>query len=42
MNPPTLVRRVRAQPDQVRVIRQEVKDFAREHGAADPNAVAPA
>jgi len=27
MNPQTLVRRLRAQPDQVRVIRQEVKDF---------------
>ena len=40
MNPQPLVRRLRAQPDQVRVIRQEVKDFAREHGAADPNAVA--
>ena len=40
MNPQTLVRRLRAQPDQVRVIRQEVRDFAREHGAADPNAVA--
>jgi len=40
MNPQTLVRRLRAQPDQVRVIRQEVKEFAREHGAADPNAVA--
>ena len=40
MNPQTLVRRLRAQPDQVRVIRQEVKDFARDHGAADPNAVA--
>jgi hypothetical protein len=31
MNPQTLVRRLRAQPDQVRVIRQEVRDFAREH-----------
>ena len=40
MSPQTLVRRLRAQPDQVRVIRQEVRDFAREHGAADPNAVA--
>ena len=40
MNPPTLIRRVRAHPDQVRVIRQEVRDFALEHGAADPNAVA--
>ena len=40
MSPQTLVRRVRAQPDQVRVIRREVRDFALEHGAADPNAVA--
>jgi anti-sigma regulatory factor (Ser/Thr protein kinase) len=40
MTSQTLVRRVRAQPDQVRVIRREVRDFALEHGAADPNAVA--
>jgi serine/threonine-protein kinase RsbW/stage II sporulation protein AB (anti-sigma F factor) len=40
MNPRALVRRLRAQPDQVRVIRAEVRAFAVEHGAADPNAVA--
>jgi anti-sigma regulatory factor (Ser/Thr protein kinase) len=40
MSPQSLVRRVRAQPDQVRVIRREVRDFALEHGATDPNAVA--
>ena len=40
MTPRKLVRRVRAQPDQVRVIRQEVREFAVEHGATDPSAVA--
>lgn len=40
MSPPTLVRRVRAQPDQVRVVRRAVQEFALQHGAADPNAVA--
>lgn len=40
MNPRALVRRLRAQPDQVRVIRAEVMAFAVAHGAADPNAVA--
>jgi anti-sigma regulatory factor (Ser/Thr protein kinase) len=36
----TLVRRLRAQPDQIRLIREEVKAYAAEHGAADPDAVA--
>jgi anti-sigma regulatory factor (Ser/Thr protein kinase) len=40
VSPQALVRRLRAQPDQIRVIRAEVKAFAREHGAADPDAVA--
>jgi anti-sigma regulatory factor (Ser/Thr protein kinase) len=40
VTPQTLVRRLRAQPDQVRVIRAEVKAYALEHGAADPDAVA--
>jgi anti-sigma regulatory factor (Ser/Thr protein kinase) len=40
MQPQTLVRRVRAQPDQIRLIREDVTLFAREHGAADPDAVA--
>ena len=40
MTPQALVRRLRAQPDQVRVIREEVKNYAIENGAADPNAVA--
>ena len=35
-----LVRRLRAQPDQIRVIRAEIKAFAAQHGAADPDAVA--
>jgi serine/threonine-protein kinase RsbW/stage II sporulation protein AB (anti-sigma F factor) len=39
-NPRALVRRLRAQPDQVRVIRAEVMAFAVAHGASDPNAVA--
>jgi serine/threonine-protein kinase RsbW/stage II sporulation protein AB (anti-sigma F factor) len=39
-NPDTLVRRLRAQPDQIRIIRTEVTAFAREHGATDPDAVA--
>jgi len=40
MTPQALVRRLRAQPDQIRLIREEVKAYAAEHGAADPNAVA--
>jgi anti-sigma regulatory factor (Ser/Thr protein kinase) len=40
VTPNALVRRLRAQPDQIRVIRAEVRDFALEHGAADPDAVA--
>ena len=40
MTPRTLVRRLRAQPDQIRLIREEVKAYATENGAADPNAVA--
>jgi anti-sigma regulatory factor (Ser/Thr protein kinase) len=39
-NPRALVRRLRAQPDQVRVIRAEVMAFAVAHGASDPGAVA--
>jgi serine/threonine-protein kinase RsbW/stage II sporulation protein AB (anti-sigma F factor) len=39
-NPRALVRRLRAQPDQVRVIRAEVMAFAVAHGARDPGAVA--
>ena len=39
-NPRALVRRLRAQPDQVCIIRAEVKAYAVAHGAADPNAVA--
>jgi anti-sigma regulatory factor (Ser/Thr protein kinase) len=38
--PQALVRRLSARPDQVRVIREEVKAYAVENGAADPNAVA--
>jgi anti-sigma regulatory factor (Ser/Thr protein kinase) len=40
VTPQALVRRLRAQPDQIRVIRAEVREFAIEHGAADPDAVA--
>jgi anti-sigma regulatory factor (Ser/Thr protein kinase) len=40
MTPAALVRRLRAQPDQIRLIREEVKAYARAHGAADPDAVA--
>jgi anti-sigma regulatory factor (Ser/Thr protein kinase) len=40
VRPQALVRRLRAQPDQIRLIRQEVRAYAVEHGAADPHAVA--
>jgi serine/threonine-protein kinase RsbW/stage II sporulation protein AB (anti-sigma F factor) len=40
LSPHALVRRLRAQPDQIRVIRDEIRAFALKHGAADPNAVA--
>jgi anti-sigma regulatory factor (Ser/Thr protein kinase) len=40
VTPAALVRRLRAQPDQIRLIREEVKAYARAHGAADPDAVA--
>jgi anti-sigma regulatory factor (Ser/Thr protein kinase) len=40
VSPQALVRRLRARPDQIRVIRGEIRDYAREHGAADPDAVA--
>jgi len=40
MTPQALVRRLRAQPDQIRLIREEVKAYAVENGAADPDAVA--
>jgi len=40
VTPRALVRRLRAQPDQIRVIRAEVREFALGHGAADPDAVA--
>jgi serine/threonine-protein kinase RsbW len=40
MNPPVLVRRFRAQPEQIADVRHEVMAYAREHGAADPHAVA--
>jgi anti-sigma regulatory factor (Ser/Thr protein kinase) len=40
MTSQTLVRRLRARPDQIRLIRNEVKAYAVKNGAADPNAVA--
>jgi serine/threonine-protein kinase RsbW len=40
MNPPVLVRRFSARPDEIGRIRHEVRDYARDHGATDPNAVA--
>jgi anti-sigma regulatory factor (Ser/Thr protein kinase) len=40
MNPPVLVRRFCARPDEIGRIRHDVRDYAREHGARDPDAVA--
>jgi anti-sigma regulatory factor (Ser/Thr protein kinase) len=40
MSPPDLVRRFCARPDEIGRIRHEVRDYARAHGASDPNAVA--
>lgn len=40
VNPPALVRRVSARPDQIRFVREAVVAYAREHGARDPDAVA--
>jgi anti-sigma regulatory factor (Ser/Thr protein kinase) len=40
LSPPVLVRRFTALPEQIAGIRHEVRDYATEHGAADPNAVA--
>jgi anti-sigma regulatory factor (Ser/Thr protein kinase) len=40
MNPPVLVRRFCARPDEIGRIRHEVRDCARRHGAADPDAIA--
>ena len=40
MNPPVLVRRVCARPDEIGRIRHEVRDYAREHNASDSDAVA--
>jgi serine/threonine-protein kinase RsbW/stage II sporulation protein AB (anti-sigma F factor) len=40
MNPPVLVRRFSARADQIGAIRHEVRDYARAHGATDPDAVA--
>jgi serine/threonine-protein kinase RsbW/stage II sporulation protein AB (anti-sigma F factor) len=40
MSPPALVRRFTARPDQIAGVRRDVRDYARENGAADPNAVA--
>ena len=37
---PTLVRRFIARPDQIAGVRHEVRDYARDNGATDPNAVA--
>ena len=40
MSTPVLVRRYRAQPDEIGRIRHDVKAHAREQGARDPDAVA--
>jgi len=40
LSPSVLVRRFTALPEQVAGIRHEVRDYATEQGAADPNAVA--
>jgi serine/threonine-protein kinase RsbW len=40
LNPPALVRRFSARPDQIAAVRHEVRDYAEEHGAANPNAIA--
>jgi anti-sigma regulatory factor (Ser/Thr protein kinase) len=39
-SPPALVRRFIARPDQIPGVRHEVRDYARDNGATDPNAVA--
>jgi anti-sigma regulatory factor (Ser/Thr protein kinase) len=40
MNPPRLLRRFRARPDQIGPVRREVRAYAVEHGVVDPDAVA--
>lgn len=40
MSPPALVRRFVARPDEIAGVRHDVRDYAREYGATDPNAVA--
>ena len=40
MNPPVLVRRFCARPDEIGRIRHDVRDYASEHGATNPDAVA--
>jgi anti-sigma regulatory factor (Ser/Thr protein kinase) len=40
MSPPALERRFSARPDRIAGIRHEVRDFAEQNGAADPNAIA--
>ena len=40
MSPPVLVRRFTALPEQIAAVRHEVRDYATEHGAANPNAIA--
>jgi serine/threonine-protein kinase RsbW len=40
MSPPVLVRRFSARPDRIAAIRHEVRDYARENGATNPDAIA--
>jgi serine/threonine-protein kinase RsbW len=40
MDPPPLVRRVRARADEIIRVRRETTEYARAHGALDPDAIA--
>jgi len=40
MSPPVLVRRFCARPAEIGPVRHDVRDYARDHGATDPDAVA--
>jgi serine/threonine-protein kinase RsbW/stage II sporulation protein AB (anti-sigma F factor) len=40
MSPPVLVRRFTARPDEIAAVRHEVRDYAEQHGASDPGAIA--
>ena len=40
MSPPVLVRRFTARPDEIAAVRHEVRDYAEQNGAVDPNAIA--